>query len=134
MTLTKEAAEKSLHDWQGQVDISFSSMPFGINIWPSAFCYVLGKVIAPHTEFTLNYLDNIMIFSETWQEHVKYLEEIFRWLEVADLRIKHSKCKFFKTKVHFLGFLVGIDGVQPLPETVTATETLEPPKDINELR
>ena len=45
----------------------------------------------------------------------------------------HSKCKFFKTKVHYLGFLIGVnDG--PLPEKVTAIKVLEPPKDINKLR
>ena len=48
------------------------------------------------------------------------------------MKIKQSKCKFFKTKVHYLGFLVGTNGVQPLPEKVTAREALEPPKDIDE--
>ena len=50
------------------------------------------------------------------------------------MKIKCSKCKFFKTKVHYLGFLVRTNGVQPLPEKDTAIEALEPPKDINELR
>ena len=75
-----------------------------------------------------------MIFSETWQEHLENLEEVFKWLGAADLKIKHSKCKFFMTKVHYLGFLVGINGVQPLPEKVATVKALEPPKDINELR
>ena len=69
-----------------------------------------------------------------WQEHLQHLEEVFKWLEAADLKIKHSKCKFFKTKVHYLDFLVGVDGVQPLPEKVTAIEAVQPPKDIDELR
>ena len=50
------------------------------------------------------------------------------------MKIKCSKCKFFKSQVHYLGFLVGTQGVQPLPEKVTAIEALELPKDINELR
>ena len=49
------------------------------------------------------------------------------------MKIKCRKCKFFKTKVHYLGFLVGNNGVQPLPEKVTAIEALESPKDIDEL-
>ena len=75
-----------------------------------------------------------MIFSETWQEHLEHPEEVFKWLEAADLKIKHSKCEFFKTKVHYLGFLVGIDGVQALPEKVAAIMALEPPKDVDKLR
>ena len=49
------------------------------------------------------------------------------------MKIKHSKHEFFKTIAHLLGFLVGTNGLQPLTEKVTAIETLEPPKDMNEL-
>ena len=110
------------------------SLPFGINIRSSAFSYVLGKVLTQCTKFALNYLDDIMIFSEMCQEHLEPLEEVFKQLEAADLKIKHSKCMVFSTKVHYLGFLVGIDSVQPLPEKVTASEALEPPNNIDELR
>ena len=61
--LTKEAAEKTaFHTDKGKW--IFHSLPFGINIVPSAFSYVLGKVLAQCTEFALNYLDDIMIFSQ----------------------------------------------------------------------
>ena len=57
----------------------------------------------------------------TWK---KYSDD---W-KLQNLKIKHSKCKFFKTKMHYLGSLVGIDSVQPLPEKVAAIEALEPPQ------
>ena len=59
-----------------------------------------------------------MIFSSTWEEHLEHLKAVFKQLETADIKIKCSKCEFFKTIVHYLGFLVGINGVQPLPEKV----------------
>ena len=62
--LMKEAAEKTAFVTDKGKWI-FHSLPFGINIGSSALSYVLGKVLAPCTEFTLNYLDDIMI-SETW--------------------------------------------------------------------
>ena len=102
----------------------FQSLPFKINIGPSAFSHVLGKILAQCTQFTLNYLDDIMLFSKIWQEHLMHPEEVFKWLQAADLKIKYSKCKFFKTKVHYLGFLVGTDRVQPLPEKATAIESI----------
>ena len=74
--LTKEAAEKTAFVTDKGKWI-FHSLPFGINIGPSAFSYVLGKVLTQYTEFILNYLDDIMIFSETWQEHLEHLEEVF---------------------------------------------------------
>ena len=110
----------------------FYLLPFGINIGPSVFSYVLGRVLAQHTEFTLNYLNNIMILFETWQEHLKHPKAVLRCLQDADLKIKHSKCKFFKSKVHYIGFLVGTNGVQPLPGKVVPIKVLEPPKDIDE--
>ena len=56
----------------------FPSLPFSINIGPSAFSYILGMVCTQCNEFTLNYLDDIMIFSETWQEHLEHLDEVFK--------------------------------------------------------
>ena len=43
---------------------------------------------------------------------------------MADLKIKHSKYEFFKTKIHYLGYLVGSNGVQPSPEKVIATTNM----------
>ena len=111
----------------------FHSLPFSINISPSAFSYILEKVLAQYSQYTLNYLDDIMVFSKTWESHLNHLEEVFKWLQDADLKIKHSKCEVFKGKVHYLGYLVGTDGVQLLLEKVAAIEALEPPRNIQEL-
>ena len=58
---------------------------------------------------------------------------MFKWLQYADLKIKCSKCEFFKSKVHYLGYLVGTNGAQPLLEKVATIEALESPKNIDEL-
>ena len=65
----------------------FHSLPFGINLGPSAFSYVLGKVLASCHKFALNYLDDIIIFYRTWQEHLEHLEEVLKQLKHADLNI-----------------------------------------------
>ena len=52
---------------------------------------------------------------------------------MADLKIKCSKCNFFKTKVHYLGHLVGSNGVQPLPEKIEAIRKLIAPTNTDEL-
>ena len=74
-----------------------------------------------------------MGFSETWESHLMHLEEVFKCLKDADLKIKHSKCEFFKSKFHYLGYLVGANGIQPLLEKVAAIEALEPPQNIEEV-
>ena len=75
--LTPEAAEKTAFvidkgKWK------FHSLPFGINLGPSALSYVLGKVLASWNNFTHNYLDDIIIFSGTWEEHLEHPEEVFK--------------------------------------------------------
>ena len=74
--LTKEAAEKTVFVTDKDKWI-FHLLPFGINIRPSAFSNVLGKVLTQCTEFILNYLDDIMIFSKMWQEDLRHLKEVF---------------------------------------------------------
>ena len=59
---------------------------------------------------------------------------MFKCLQDADLKIMCSECRFFKSQTYYLGFVVGTEGMQLLPEKVTAIEALEPCKDINELR
>ena len=90
--LTPEAAEKMAFiidkgKWK------FHLLPFSINLGPSIFSYVLGKVLAPCFDFALNYLDDIIIFSRSWEDHIRHLEEVFKQLKCADLKIKCSRCK-----------------------------------------
>ena len=89
--------------------------------------HILEKVLVQCLEYALNYLDDIMVFSEMWESHLRHLEEVFKWLKDRDLKIKCSKCEFFKSKANYLGYLVGTNDVQPLPEKVTATGALKPP-------
>ena len=130
--LSKEAVERTVF-LADKGKWTFHSLPFGINISPSVFSYVLGKVLVQCSECALNYINDIMVFSETWESHVRHLGEVFKWLQDADLKIKCRKCEFFNSKVHYLGYLVGTDGVQPLPEKVATKEALKPPKNIDEL-
>ena len=68
-----------------------------------------------------------------WEKYLKHLEEVFKQLKYADLQIKQSKCKFFKAKVHYLSYLVCVDGVQPSPDTLHAIKKLLPPTNVYEL-
>ena len=56
--------------------------------------------------FSLIYLDDIIIYSSTFEEHLEHLEAVFERLEQHNLKLKASKCEFFKTKVSYLGHVV----------------------------
>ena len=76
----------------------------------------------------------ILLFSpELGRKHLRHLEEVFKQLKHADLKIKCNKWKFFKSKVHYIGYLVGVDGVQPLLEKLEAIKKLLAPTNVDEL-
>ena len=68
-----------------------------------------------------------------WEEHLEHLEEVIKQLKHAGLKIKCSKCKFFKANVQYLGYLVSVDGVQSLPDKLEAIKKLLAPTTVDEL-
>ena len=81
-------------------------LPFGIGIGVQTFSFVINKAIGQCSDFAGNYLDDIIVFSRTVEDHLKHLEQVFAALQKANLKIKASKCEFFKSHVCYLGFLM----------------------------
>ena len=73
-------------------------------------------VLQDCSNFTLAYLDDIIIFSHNEEEHLKHIEIIFQKLKAAGLKLKESKCDFLKRGIHYLGHLISDEGIHPLPE------------------
>ena len=61
------------------------------------------------------YLDDIIIFSKNETEFLIHIEIIFQKLKATGLKLKESKCDFFKKEIHYLGHLISDEGIQPLP-------------------
>ena len=59
-----------------------------------------------HLNWCIIYLDDIIIYSKTPEEHVERLEAVFKKLSAAGLKLKPSKCKFFKSEITYLGHIV----------------------------
>ena len=81
------------------------------------------------------YLDDIIIFSQNEEDHLKHIEIIFKKLKKADLKLKESKCDFFKKEIHYLGHLISVSGIQPLPEKLESICNMpkpRPPKEIKQ--
>ena len=79
-------------------------------------------------------MDDIIVFSRTAEDHMEHLEKIFKALQVADLKIKVSKCKFFKKHVSYLGFLIGETGINCDRSKVKAINKITTPTSIEEVR
>ena len=66
--------------------------------------------------FTIANLDNIIIFSEPPEQHLKHIQIVLNRLRQAKLKLKKSKCAFFKKELHYLGHLLTTDGAKPQQE------------------
>ena len=80
------------------------------------------------------YLNDIIIFSDMEQEHLAHIEEIFKRLEAADLKMKRSKCNFFKEHIHYLGHLIPADGIQPLKAKLDMIRDMPAPRNSKEVK
>ena len=113
--LTRESRAKSafimpMGKWQ------FKGMLFGLSQAPAYFQLLIDKVLMGCSSFVLGYLDDIIIFSKTEEEHLQDLEEIFVRLRKFGLKMKLEKCSFSKKHIQYLGHLVSEKGFEPLPE------------------
>ena len=64
-----------------------------------------------HLNWCIIYLDDIMIYSKTLEEHMERLKAVFKKPTKAGLKLKPSKCKFFKSEITYLGHIVSNEGI-----------------------
>ena len=108
-------------------------LPFGIGIGVQTFSIVINKAIGHCSDFATNYLDDIIVCSRTAEDNMEHLERIFAALQMADLKIKVSKCEFFKKHVSYLGFLIGETGICCDRSKVEAINKITTPTSIEEV-
>ena len=112
----------------------FNAVPFGLAQAPAYFQQLISIVLQDCSEFAMAYLDDIIIFSQTEEDHLKHMEIIFKKLKKADLKLKESKCDFFKKEIHYLGHLISVDGIQPLPEKLDSIHNMPKPRSPKEIK
>ena len=76
----------------------FNAVPFGLAQAPAYFQQLISIVLQDCSNFAMAYLDDIIIFSQNEQEHLKHIEIIFKKLKEAGLKLKESKCDFFQAR------------------------------------
>ena len=96
----------------------FLMVPFGLAQAPAYYQLLKNKVLKRLT-FAMTYLDDIIIFSENESQHLEHLETVFSHLREARLKMKQSKCDFFKHDIHYLGHLISSEGISPLPNKLS---------------
>jgi RNase H-like domain found in reverse transcriptase/Reverse transcriptase (RNA-dependent DNA polymerase)/Integrase zinc binding domain/Retroviral aspartyl protease/Chromo (CHRromatin Organisation MOdifier) domain len=110
-------------------------MPFGLTNAPASFQLLVNSLFEDYLErFMLVYLDDILIYSCSEQEHGRHLRLVLQRLRDAKLYAAPSKCEFWKTHVEFLGHIVTADGLGMVDTKVKAIQDWKPPTKLTELR
>ena len=106
----------------------FKRMPFGLCNAPATFVRLMEKVLEGLLyDQVLVYLDDVIIFSKTIEEHIERMRTVFQRIRIHNLKLKPTKCDLAEKEVKFLGHMVNEDGVQPDPENVRAIKDIPTP-------
>lgn len=110
-------------------------MPFGLKNAPATFQRVMDNVLRELLgKICFVYMDDIIVFSSSLQEHISNLQTIFITLEKYNLKIQLDKSEFLCKEVAFLGHVVTPEGVRPNPDKIKAIQNWPIPKNEKELR
>lgn len=110
-------------------------MPFGLANAPACFQRFIKWVLREYVDvFCFVYLDDILIFSKTKQEHEEQIEKVLKALSENKLTASAEKCEFFKTEVVFFGFVISTTGISMDPRKLLTLSEWPYPKNIADLR
>ena len=110
-------------------------MPFGLTNAPANFQRLMESCLGElNLSWCIIYLDDIIMFSQTREEHLVRLQAVFDKLKAAGFKLKPSKCELFKKQINYLGHVVGEEGVATDPDRIKAVTDWPRPTTVTEVR
>ena len=92
-------------------------MPFGLSGAPATYQRLMQDILGDcHLKICCIFIDDIIIFSQTFKEHLERLQLVFDRIRSSHLKLSPKKCQFFKTKVKYVGHIISEEGVETDPE------------------
>lgn len=118
--LDPESRDLTSFNFEGR-NFRFTRVPFGLNVSMQLFIKATDTVFGPETEaFLSRFVDDFLIVSSTWEDHLAHLRVVFSSLKKAGMTLKLKKCFFMQEEVEYLGFILSKDGIRKNPEKVKA--------------
>ena len=110
-------------------------MPFGLSNARATIQKLIDREICPELRpHAFSYLDDIIVVSETFEEHLKWLEAVLDKITQPNLNVNSEKCEFCRSEVKYLGYVVNRDGLSVKPEKKETILSYPVPKNIKQLR
>ena len=113
----------------------FNRLPFGLSNAPATYQRLMEQCLGDlNMKICAIYLDDLIIFSSTLEEHLERLDIVLRRLKECNLKLNVKKCKFLQTKVKYVGHIVSENGVEADPEKIEKIRNWPTPKNAEEVR
>ncbi|CAB5107645.1 unnamed protein product [Rhizophagus irregularis] len=113
----------------------YNVMPFGLKNAPGTFQRLMDEILKEYIgEFVIVYLDDIMIYSKNFEEHVEHIDKVLNKLRENNLIVELKKCKFGERNIEFLGHIVGRDGLKPDVKKVEKIKEIKIPETVTQVR
>jgi hypothetical protein len=109
-------------------------MPFGLRNAPATFSRLASKLLKGLEQFLGAFLDDIIIFSDTWEKHLSHVSEVLSRIRNAGLTLNLAKCEFAKAELDYLGHHIGLGKVQPREKKVEALLQFKQPENRKQLQ
>ena len=104
----------------------FKVMPFGMCNAPATFQRTMNNVLREHRTFAAVYIDDIIVHSNSYEDHLEHLRQIFETLRAQKLYTKASKCSFAQREVEFCGYVINANGISTQASKIQAIKEWPP--------
>ena len=114
----------------------WTCLPFGLKTSPAIFQRIMCNIIRKHklSDFTVSYIDDILIFSKTFSEHIEHLSKLFEAIKIEGFRLKFMKCRFAADSVKYLGHMIQENSVRPIKDNLISIKNFPIPKTQKNVR
>ncbi|VEN53305.1 unnamed protein product [Callosobruchus maculatus] len=113
----------------------FKVLPFGLSTSVASLIKAVKEILGPQSEgFVSAYVDDLLINSDNFEEHLKHLEFVLQKLKERNVTVKLRKCMFVRSEVPYLGHIISGEGVRMDPDRIRAIQEFPTPRNIRDLR
>jgi hypothetical protein len=108
----------------------FTVVPFGLSNAPTIFTCLMNGVFEEYLDkFVIVFLDYILVYSKSEEEHKQHLRMVLQVLRDHKLYAKLSKCIFYQKMIHYLGHIISVEGIEVHPEKIEDVRGWPTPKN-----